>query len=212
MSQSSEIDYIYKSRKTMIELLKRQHYDVSTYNEFSIHEVHTMFQSKQLDMMFTKQDGSKKAYVKYHLANNHLAKSLRPVNIYEYIDDLFNLEEVLKKTDDLIIIMRDEPNETIQKTLKNIWEQDGIFVTIFNIKRLQFNILEHSLVPTHKILTDLERTEIYKTYHIKDNLSLPEISRFDPVALAICMRPGQVCEILRQSAVALSSKYYRICV
>jgi hypothetical protein len=82
MSQSSQIDDIYKSRKTMVSLLKRQEYDVANYNEFSIHEVHTMFQSKQLDMLFTKQDASKKVYVKYHLA-----KSLSPVNIYEYIED-----------------------------------------------------------------------------------------------------------------------------
>ena len=105
MSQSSQIDEIYKSRKTIVALLKRQGYDVSNYSEFSIHEVHTMFQTKQLDMLFTKTDGSKKAYIKYHSG-----KSLRPVNIYEYIDDLFNLEEVLKKTDDLIIIIKDKPN------------------------------------------------------------------------------------------------------
>ena len=128
MSQSSHVDEIYKSRKTIVSLLKRQGYDVNNYNDFSIHEVHTMVQTKQLDMLFKKEDNSKTAYVKYHLA-----KSLRPVNIYEYIDDLFNLEEVLKKSDDLIIIMKDEPNDTIQKTLKNIWEQDGIFITIFNI-------------------------------------------------------------------------------
>ena len=85
MSQSSQIVEIYKSRKTMISLLKRQDYDVGNYSEFSIHEVHTMFQTKQLDMLFTKEDGSKKAYVKYHLA-----KSLRPVNIYEYIDSIIS--------------------------------------------------------------------------------------------------------------------------
>jgi len=195
----------------MIELLKRQHYDVSTYNEFSIHEVHTMFQSKQLDMMFTKQDGSKKAYVKYHLANNHLAKSLRPVNIYEYIDDLFNLEEVLKKTDDLIIIMRDEPNETIQKTLKNIWEQDGIFVTIFNIKRLQFNILEHSLVPPHFPLTEEDGKAIKSKYNIVSDDQIPDISRFSPVAQAVGLRPGQICHIVRPSKTAISADFYRIC-
>jgi len=206
MSQSSQIDDIYKSRKTIVALLKRQDYDVSNYSEFSIHEVHTMFQSKQLDMLFTKQDGSKKAYVKYHLA-----KSLRPVNVYEYIDDLFSLEEVLKKTDDLIIIMKDEPNETIQKNLKNIWEQDGVFVNIFNIKRLQFNVLEHSLVPPHYALNEEDAIVIKKTYNITSDDQIPNISRFEPVAQAIGLRPGQLCHVIRPSKTAISADFYRIC-
>lgn len=206
MTQSGQIVEIYKSRKNLVSLLKRQDYDVSNYNEFSIHEVNTMFHAKQLDMLFTKQDGSKKAYVKYHLS-----KSLRPVNIYEYIDDLFNLEEVLKKTDDLIIIMKDEPNETTEKTLSNIWEQDGVFVTIYNIKRLQYNVLEHSLVPPHYALTEEEGNAIKTKYNILTNDQIPDISRFSPVAQAIGLRPGQMCHIVRPSKTAISADFYRVC-
>jgi len=206
MTQSEQIVEIYKSRKNLVSLLKRQDYDVSNYNEFSIHEVNTMFHAKQLDMLFTKQDGSKKAYVKYHLS-----KSLRPVNIYEYIDDLFNLEEVLKKTDDLIIIMKDEPNETTEKTLSNIWEQDGVFVTIYNIKRLQYNVLEHSLVPPHYALTEEEGNAIKTKYNILTNDQIPDISRFSPVAQAIGLRPGQMCHIVRPSKTAISADFYRVC-
>jgi DNA-directed RNA polymerase subunit H (RpoH/RPB5) len=206
MTQSGQIVEIYKSRKNLVSLLKRQEYDVSNYNEFSIHEVNTMFHAKQLDMLFTKQDGSKKAYVKYHLS-----KSLRPVNIYEYIDDLFNLEEVLTKTDDLIIIMKDEPNETTEKTLSNIWEQDGVFVTIYNIKRLQYNVLEHSLVPPHYALTEEEGNAIKTKYNILTNDQIPDISRFSPVAQAIGLRPGQMCHIVRPSKTAISADFYRVC-
>ena len=206
MTQSGQIVEIYKSRKNLVSLLKRQEYDVSNYNEFSIHEVNTMFHAKQLDMLFTKQDGSKKAYVIYHLS-----KSLRPVNIYEYIDDLFNLEEVLTKTDDLIIIMKDEPNETTEKTLSNIWEQDGVFVTIYNIKRLQYNVLEHSLVPPHYALTEEEGNAIKTKYNILTNEQIPDISRFSPVAQAIGLRPGQMCHIVRPSKTAISADFYRVC-
>lgn len=43
-------------------------------------------------------------------------------------------------------------NETLTNEVKHIWERDNIFVTIINIKRLQFNILEHQLVPPHRVL------------------------------------------------------------
>ena len=39
----------------------------------------------------------------------------------------------------------------------------------------------------------------------------PEISRFDPVAIAIGLRPSQVVEIIRSSPTALKTKFYRLC-
>ena len=43
-------------------------------------------------------------------------------------------------------------------------------------------------------------------------MQLPEISRFDPQALALCIRPGDVCKFIRNSSTALEYNYYRICV
>ena len=109
-TQSGQIIEIYNSRKHIIDLLEAQKYDVSQYKDFSINDVNTLFATIQMDMLLRKIGGDdKKVYVKYHLA-----KSLRPVNIYEYIEDLFTLEEVLTKKDDLIVIMKDEPNDTIR--------------------------------------------------------------------------------------------------
>lgn len=204
MAHSGNIVQIFKSRNIILDLLHTQGYDISKYEDPSITEVHTMFQAKQMDMLLEKSN--KKAYVKYHLA-----KTLRTVNIYEYIDDLFNLEQILEKKDDLIIIIKDEPNEPLIKELKNIWEKDGIFVTVFNIERLQFNILDNEMVPPHRILSTQDANEIRKTYNITNDSQFPDISRFSPVAMAIAMRPGELCEITRSSKTAINSKFYRIC-
>ena len=40
----------------------------------------------------------------------------------------------------------------------------------------------------------------------------PEISRFDPVAQAIGLRPYQLCKIYRKSPTASVSIYYRLCI
>lgn len=204
MSHSGNIVQIFKSRNIMLDLLHTQGYDISKYEEPSISEVHSMFQAKQMDMLLEKSN--KKAYVKYHLA-----KTLRTVNIYEYIDDLFNLEQILEKKDDLIIIIKDEPNEPLIKELKNIWEKDGIFITVFNIERLQFNILDNEMVPPHRILSTEDSNEVRKKYNITDDSQFPDISRFSPVSMAIAMRPGELCEITRSSKTAINSKFYRIC-
>jgi DNA-directed RNA polymerase I, II, and III subunit RPABC1 len=211
---SSLISSVYKSRKTLLDLMRKQGYNVSEYDNFSVNEVNAMFQNKQLDMLLEKSEEStnpnaskRKVYIRYYLA-----KTLRPQNIQEMIDDLFNLEEVLTKEDTLMIVVKEEMNETTMNLLKHIWEQDGILIVIQSIKRLQFNILDHTLVPEHRVLTQDEVLTVKNRYNIMDDTQFPDISRFDPVAQVIGIRPGQVCEIIRPSKTAIKGFYYRICV
>ena len=206
-TQSGQIIETFNSRKTIIDLLEAQKYDVSQYKDSGINEVNTLFETKQMDMLLRKTSEDKKVYVKYHLA-----KSLRPVNLYEYIEDLFTLEEVLTKKDDLIVIMKDEPNDTIRKTLMNIWEQDGIFVIVINIKRLQYNIMNHVLVPPHTVLSKEEADEVKRKYNILDDSQLPDLSRFSPVSQVIGIRPGDLCRIFRPSKTAIKAEFYRVCL
>jgi DNA-directed RNA polymerase subunit H (RpoH/RPB5) len=159
-----------------------------------------------MDMLLKKITQEKSVYVKYHLA-----KSLRPVNIYEYIEDLFTLEEVLTKKDDLIVIMKDEPNDTIKKTLTDIWEKEGIFIIVLNIKRLQYNIMNHQLVPPHIVLNAEEAAAVKLKYNIHDDSQIPDISRFSPVSQVIGLRPGELCRIYRPSKTAIKAEFYRIC-
>jgi DNA-directed RNA polymerase subunit H (RpoH/RPB5) len=212
-NSSNIISSIYKARQTIIALMRKLDYNVTDYEHFSVNEVNTMFQNKQMDMLLEKskedpRTGRKnKVYILFYLA-----KAIRPANIQEMIDDLFNLEETLTKEDILLIITKDEMNDTLMATLKHVWETDKIFIVVQNIKRLQFNIHEHTLVPPHRVISDDERDVIKTKYNITDDIQFPDISRFDPVAQAICLRPGQICEITRPSKTAIQSVYYRLCI
>ena len=212
-NSSNIISSIYKARQTIIALMRKLDYNVTDYEHFSVNEVNTMFQNKQMDMLLEKskedpRTGRKnKVYILFYLA-----KAIRPANIQEMIDDLFNLEETLTKEDTLLIITKDEMNDTLMATLKHMWETDKIFIVVQNIKRLQFNIHEHTLVPPHRVISDDERDIIKTKYNITEDTQFPDISRFDPVAQAICLRPGQICEITRPSKTAIQSIYYRLCI
>lgn len=203
---SSLISQVYKSRTVLLELMKKQGYNVDDYQGFSVNEVNTMKTNNQLDMMLTK-DENKKIYIRYYLA-----KALRPNNLQEMIDDLFSVEEILTKNDTLLIIVRDDINETLMNAVKHIWESEKIFIVLQPLKRVQFNILEHVLVPPHRILSVEEKNNIKKRYNIINDNQFPDLSRFDPVAQAIGIRPGEVCEIIRPSKTAISAPYYRICI
>lgn len=202
--QSSEIQQIFKSRNILLDLLSEQGYDVNKYTGSSINEVNSMYQNKQMDMLLEKKD--KKVYVKYHLN-----KTLKLGNINDYIEDLIHLDNVLEKKDDIIIIIKDEPNDSLLSVLSNLWLQDQIYVNVINIKRLQFNILNHILVPKHRVLNDEETNTFKQKYNISDNSQIPDISRFSPVAQVIGIRPGQICEITRNSKTAIDTLFYRVC-
>ena len=201
---SISVQEIYKSRNNLLEMLKPQGYDTQNYENTGINEVNSLINNKQLDMLLLKNN-LKKLYVKYHLG-----KVLRAKDIQEYIEDLFTIEETLTKQDDLMIIIKDEPNDTLTKSINLIWETEQIFVSAMNIKILQFNILKHHLVPEHRVLNEEETNNIKKVYNIIDDSQLPDISRHSSVAKIIRIRPGEICEIIRPSKTGIKSKFYRI--
>jgi len=205
LASSDFISKLHKSRNILLEILRRRGYNTDDYNNYSINEINIQCQNNQLDMLL-EGDNGKKLYIKYHLTTK-----LSPKHIYEYIDDLFNLEEILSKDDELIILMKNKPNDTLLNCMTNILNTENIYFNIFNIHNLLFNILDHKLVPPHRILSDNEVEEIMKKYNIKDKKLFPGVSRFDPVAQLIGLRPNQICEINRPSITAVISKYYRLC-
>jgi DNA-directed RNA polymerase subunit H (RpoH/RPB5) len=226
---NTDIISIYNSRKTILEVLNDSNGknnvldNISNYENFNINEVEAMAKNNQLDMLFNRDPQisiSHNVYVKYIL--NKTSNRIPVIN--DLVEELFDIEGVLTKRDTLVVIINDEPNDSLITKLCHLYDNRGIFVVVHNIARLQRNILKHSLVPKHTILydeiwnktetselvSDLEKIKIQ--YNLKSVNQLPEISRFDPVALLIELRPGQVCKIERDSITSVDSLYFRVCV
>lgn len=210
---SNLISSVFNSRNVILELMESQGYEISDYAKFSVNEVKSMKQNNQLDMLLEEKDTGdatkrkKKIYIRYFLT-----KTMRPNDLDNIIDDLFLMEEVLAKEDTLFIIVKDDINDTLTSKLIHLWNTDGIFVVMVSIKRLQYNILKHILVPPHRVMKEEEVAEVMKRYNITNKSEFPEISRFDPVAQVIGLRPGNVTHIRRPSKTAILSDYYRVCI
>lgn len=206
---SSTISNIYTSRNTILDLVNERGYDTSDYEDRSINDIQKMYNEKQLDMLLEKKDENddRKLFIKYHLTGR-----IGSTQIYEYIDDLYNLEEILTKDDDFIIITKDDTNDTLKKIMNTIWNKDNIYINIYNFNNYKFNILKHEMVPNHRVIDDNEKNDLMKKYNLINESQFPEISRYDPVAQAIGLRPGQVCEITRKSPTSIVTYYYRICL
>ena len=199
---------IYESRKVILDILKNKRgFDVSQYEEEGVTEIRSMLENKQLDMLIENKNTKKKIYVKYCIDQNRVKAS----HIYDYIEDLFEIDNTLTNEDELIIITKDSLNDTLKNLLKQIYINDKKFVNVYDINSYLFNILDHEMVPEHIVLSEEEKGEVFKKYYITNKKELPEISRFDPVALAIGLRPSQMVKIIRSSPTAITSIYYRIC-
>ena len=123
-SQTPLTSRIYTSRNILLEQLKKQGYNINDYENFSINEIHAMKENSQLDMLLSDNDNNK-TYVKYHLN-----KKIQQGYIYSYIEDIYNIDEVLKKSDKLVIVINDKINETIKKYIEEIFNE-GYFIIIF---------------------------------------------------------------------------------
>ena len=202
------ISKLFISRTVILDILKNYRgFDVGDYEGMGAHELQAMCKNKQMDMLITNVETGKKIFIKYHLEPPKLKQN----HIYEYVEDLFDMEQILDSDDELLIITNDKINDTLRELLSNIYKNDNKFVSVLNLNDCLFNILAHEMVPPHRVLFQDEKDMIYKKYYITSDKELPEISRFDPVALAMGIRPGELVEITRSSPTAITTKYYRLC-
>lgn len=209
MDSSSLVSQVYKARNSLLQQLEAQGYDVQDLTHFSVTEVNSMLRHDQLDFTVSMDPNAaiqRKTHVKFYLA-----KALRPANVDEFVSQMFKVEETLTKDDTLYIVTMSDPNETLLKKLNLIWQRDNILVNIYGIQRLQANILNHVKVPQHIVLSPEEAKSVRERYNLVKDEQIPSISRFDPVAVAIAMRPGQMCRINRYSPTAGTAVYYRMC-
>jgi DNA-directed RNA polymerase subunit H (RpoH/RPB5) len=203
MSDDTPVVDVFNARNHLFDILQSRGYEVGDYVGYDMSHVAAMMEHSQLNVML--QGKTNKVFVHFQLS----AK----LNVSKVVSSLFEEEDsVLKPDDDLVIVYKSEPNDTIRAEIDEVWNKMGIYVTVLYLKRLQFNLLKHDMVPAHRVLSEKERDQIYAKLNIRTGADLPSISRYDPVASVLCMRPGQVCEIERKSKTSVKSLYYRYCV
>ena len=203
---NSDITEIHTSRKNLLKQLKTAGYNVDS-QEVTLSEIYYMNVHNELDFKVSNDVGHT-ASVKYFVGKTIKVSMLQSITSELFTEDGFD-----PNINIIIIMVDNEPNSSVQETVKQIYAEENVCFVIYNIKRLLFNIHDHKLVPKHRILSNVEKERFFEKYTINNPKSeLPTISRFDPVALSIFIKPDQVCEITRNSINGIESNYYRLCV
>jgi DNA-directed RNA polymerase subunit H (RpoH/RPB5) len=109
-----------------------------------------------------------------------------------------------------VIIVSKDKMSTVN--LKCVAENFNAEVECFTLDELMVNISKHTLVPQHTILSPADAAALVIGYKLKSPTQLPIIYRSDPMARYIGAKAGDVVKIVRKSATAGETLFYRYCV
>lgn len=209
------VNNIYKSRKTLLEQFKTRGIDIQHLDKITEQETKLMLANKDIDFEI-KQD-HKKWSIKYlitpKLRNTTLRQQIMSFMEEEKIideDGNKNTEQNMENYE-LIFIVKENPNESLIKVIDEMYNEYKLYINIFWLNTLLFNILEHEYVPTHVKITNEEFKDIKKVYNLASKQQLPLISRHDPIAKILGIRPGEIVKIIRPSPACGKYITYRCC-
>jgi len=211
---------LLEARQNLINMMKKNGYITAPFENIGVYEMNAKYEANDLDMLFEKNDdksssssSSSSSIVTKILVRFCVKDKLNVKMLEEIREDVFLLDPKLATSDLLMMVTLKDPNDTMKAHLKHIWNKDATMVSIISLNRLQFNILDHHLVPVHTIVNKKQlEEECFQVFNIRTIEELPDISRFDPVSIAIGIVPGEVCRIDRPSKTAITSVYYRKCI
>ena len=208
------VNKLFKSRDVITEMLETRGFDLEQYKNFSLNEIEAMFKATEkkttaelgsLDMTVVNSQGGK-LYVKYLMASK-----LRTSNFKTLIDEM--LEGFLQSGDEIIFILKDTVNnmDTFDSMLEGYLTVNNVFIQIFSLDNLLFNITKHDLVPKMRIISPEEKANVLERYSAKPS-QMPQILKSDPQAKFLGVRKGDMCEIIRASETSGHSVTYRMCL
>jgi DNA-directed RNA polymerase subunit H (RpoH/RPB5) len=222
MSSTLLFNNVYTSRNIILYILEKYRgYDTSEFDDWGIDATNNRWSEGRMDMRLTHKHKSDehKIFIKYNISpangGNPARGRLKPTTLDTILEDVYDEEENMEKKityqDELIILINHKVNDSLRAALTKVYSDTNRFVNIYNINDYLFNILDNVLVPPHKVLSDVEKKQIFNKYYIREDSNFPEISRYDPVAKTLGARPGDLLEITRPSPTAIQHKYYRLC-
>ena len=208
-------DVLFRSRVTLLKILKDKGYDISTYEKFSPWEIEAMISNEKknaLGMKLTKENGDEKCVVIYRL--NLLKQSLTKFIESNFVDE--ESEDYIpdaQNSEIMVILLESVNNEVFHTASLATYQKHKIRISFFQAHSLVNNPKEHILVPKHEIVPKDEIPELKKRLNIQGVSNLPFI-RFhqDIQARLLGALPGDVIKITRPSPSAGVEIVYRVCV
>ena len=77
------------------------------------------------------------------------------------------------------------------------------------MKKTKFKVDKHILTPKHSKLGEREKAQLFEKYHVTSK-EMPKILKTDAALRELDSKPGDMIKIVRKSATAGESIFYRV--
>jgi len=205
-------DAIYRSRKTVLDMMEAREYITTPYRNYSPKEITYMMgplEGQGLRMDLSHKDGTRKCVVHYYLPK--IKNKLK--NYLEAMNDPEKAEYLNPETTEVIIMVTEPVVDTFHQGVLENYIKHKSRVFIFQIQTLVNDPSKHVLVPYHEKVPAEEAAELMKKWYVKSKSQFP-IIRFhaDMQARYHGLVPGDIIKIERSSLSAGKYTLYRVCV
>jgi DNA-directed RNA polymerase subunit H (RpoH/RPB5) len=207
---SNTIDILYRSRKTLLEILKSRDYNTAPFEKFGIWEIEQMVsageKSMRMDLTSAIEGDPRQCRVVY-LYNR---KKITP----NFVEETYLSEEdaVDVTTTEVILIILEPIADGHHITALSAWVNNKLKIAIFSAESLVNDPRKHIDVPRHERISQLEEAEIRAKFHIKSKTNLPIIPfHRDIQARLLFLMPLEICKITRGSPTVGEYVSYRVC-
>ncbi len=203
------IDGLYRSRLTVLALLKRRGYNVQPFERFSVREIELMSGAENsLNFRAEKEDAAADksiCHVIYHL------KPIYKKKLSDLLEDLKLPDEEMEKSE-FIVLLADDVNEAHHAASMKYWLSEKKKVHFFNLYRLVNNPLDHVLQPKFEIVPTDKHADLLKALNCNSKTQLPIIKyHADVVTRCLGLVPGDILKITRPSETVGHSIVYSVC-
>lgn len=214
------VDKVYRSRKTILDILDSRGYDTTPYRKFSPVEIERMVGKETSLMMDLKKRDNEDKMVRviYFLdrLKQRIPKLISKLLGEESDKEKDKLFEIDPANTEVIVLTNDEigevfNNESIKAYNKHYGE--SLIISFFEILHLSaLNPLTHVRVPRHERVPLEEHDVLLKSlYTVKSHLPVIRYHE-DPIARCIGLVPGDIVKITRPSPMSGEYILYRVCM
>ena len=200
-------DNIYYARRTVLHQLQVLGFEVEALLQVTPLSISIMVDSNSLNFVLIHPETKRRVGVCFLLwmpGDTSLFKVEQ--KLPDLITEIYRVRAELREEsqDTLKVITNAGITNAVFTMLYEEWNQHRRHVLVQDLATLKYNVLENRLVPKHT-----PGWPSPEGIRVED---LGQISQYDPVALAICLHPDEICKIDRPSMTAIESTFYRRCI
>jgi len=202
---------IYRSRKTVLDMVEKRGFTTTAYRNYSPREITYMMSSPNGDalrMELPHKSGAGSCVVLYYLTK--LKQKLK--TFLETLNDPEKPEYLDPATTTIIILVAEPVVDTFHQNVLENYLNNKSHTFIFQIQTIVNDPSIHFLVPKHEKVPAEEHATLLESLYLKSKAQFPLI-RFhaDMQARYLGLVPGDLVKITRPSPSAGEYTLYRVC-